>query len=706
MTTPAAATSAPPVQPPRKPQSLLDNHPFHYHIAAFLIPMILAVLIALGAYAAYETYRLAATPDEDLAAAVRVTQQRLLAAAVVLMLLSIPLAWWVAKRISRQLDILKQQAAVIRVLDFTTEIPLDTPIREIFGLGRAMRQMKDTIQKFMRVSLALSGERDFGKLLGRVLHEMREALDGDGGVIYLHDENQRQLRQASQRWAKGTRPEPSTQRDISLDDETHPVAAVQRTSDTTSVHTIPSPRPEGLEYLDDRYGSHPVLMVAVPLRASDGSLVGIVCNYLAPGKAIPSPEHIALAEAFSSAAAVAIDQQRLLEAQKALMDSLIKIMAGAIDAKSPYTGGHCERVPELALMLAEEACRVTEGPLAGFEFTTDDEWREFRIAAWLHDCGKVTTPDYVVDKATKLETLYNRIHEVRMRFEVLLRDARISQLETVASGADPQRALATFEARRAKLNDDFAFIAECNLGGEFMAPERLTRLQTIAEETWQRHFDDLLGLSHEELKRNTSPPAPLPTTEKLLADKEQHVIPRTDRRVLEPKWRLKVDVPEHLYNHGEVYNLSIGRGTLTGEERFKINEHVIHSLVMLEQLPLPKNLKRVPEYAGTHHETLIGSGYPRRLTEAEVTIPMRIMAIADVFEALTARDRPYKRAKTLSESIKILSFFRKDRHIDPDLFDLFLTSGIYRRYAERFLMPEQIDEVEVTQYVGRRTGAD
>jgi HD-GYP domain-containing protein (c-di-GMP phosphodiesterase class II) len=412
------------------------------------------------------------------------------------------------------------------------------------------------------------------------------------------------------------------------------------------------------------------------------------------------PELVRVVPAMAAQAAVALDNFQLLEAQKELMDSLIKLIAGAIDAKSPYTGGHCERVPELGLMLAEEACKVESGPLAEFRFTTEDEWREFRIGAWLHDCGKVTTPEYVVDKASKLETIYNRIHEVRMRFEVLLRDARISQLEELAAGTEAGQALAAYEARKAELADDFAFIAECNLGGEFMAPEKVERLKAIAQQTWQRHYDDRAGLAHEELKRYAGAPAPLPATERLLADKPQHIIPRADKNVADPKWNFKVKVPDHLYNYGELYNLAISRGTLTEEERFKINEHVMQSLIMLEQLPLPPSLKRVPEYAGTHHETLVGTGYPRKLTDKELSVPMRIMAIADIFEALTASDRPYKKAKPLSEAIKILSFFKKDKHIDPELFDLFLTSGVYQRYAEKFLLPEQVDAVDINQFVG------
>mgnify|MGYP003347098377 CR=1 FL=1 len=419
MSTAETATSP---NPAKKPQSIWNNHPFHFHIAAYLIPLVFAVLLAFWLYVRHVLQKIANAAPADALQAVADSQANITWAAFLLMAGATVLIWIVARRIATQLDILKRQAAVIRVFDFKTDIPLDTPIREIFGLGRAMRQMKDTIQKFMRVTIALSGERDFGKLLGRIIHEMRESLDGDGGVIYLYDDKTNVFKETSQRWVKGARPQPNAVADISLDDAAHPVAQAVANAHATTVHTIGLPRPKGLEYLSDRYGNESVFLVAVPLRASDNSLVGIVCNFLAPGKPHPSAERTALAEAFSSVAAVAIDQQRLLEAQKALLDSMIKLLAGAIDAKSPYTGGHAERVPELGIMLAEEACKVTEGPLADFSFKTEEEWREFRIGAWLHDCGKVTTPEYVVDKSCKLETIYNRIHEIRMRFEVLLRD--------------------------------------------------------------------------------------------------------------------------------------------------------------------------------------------------------------------------------------------------------------------------------------------
>jgi HD-GYP domain-containing protein (c-di-GMP phosphodiesterase class II) len=446
-------------------------------------------------------------------------------------------------------------------------------------------------------------------------------------------------------------------------------------------------------------------MLVVPLAPRDGEVIGVLqyLNALDPetGAPVPfRPELLRFLTALAAQAAVALDNHQLVEAQERLVDAMIRMLAGAIDAKSPYTGGHCERVPELAVMLAEAACAANEGPLAGFRFETEDEWREFRIGAWLHDCGKVTTPEHVVDKATKLETLYNRIHEIRTRFEVLLRDARIDCLEAIAAGADPAGAEHDFAARKASLIDDFAFVAECNLGGEAMAPERIERLGRIAERTWLRHFDDRLGLGHEESRRHAEPPPPLPATERLLADQPWHVQPRGRSRALDPRYGFRLTVPEHLYNQGELHNLSVQRGTLTEEDRFKINEHIIQTIVMLENMPFPSNLKRVPEYAGTHHETLVGTGYPRRLSGEQLSVPARIMAIADIFEALTAADRPYKKAKTLSEAVEILYRFKRDRHIDPVLFDLFLTSGVYLRYAQQYLLPEQIDTVEIGSYLG------
>ena len=465
--------------------------------------------------------------------------------------------------------------------------------------------------------------------------------------------------------------------------------------------------------VDLKLGYRAVSMLTVPMRSTSGETVGVMqlINRKRDPRTILTADTAAalvrpfdafdqhLIEALASQAAVCVERTQLLEAQEQLIDSMITLLAGAIDAKSPYTGGHCERVPELAMMLARAAEETAEGPLADFRLGGEQAWREFRIGAWMHDCGKITTPEYVVDKATKLEANYNRIHEVRTRFEVLLRDARIAWLEGVINGGDPAELEATYLLRQSQLEADFAFVADCNLGGEFFGPDKVERLRAIASQSWQRHFDNRLGLAWEELSRHNDSAQELPVQEPLLADHAWHVIPRHSDQIPAASYGFKLEVPEHLYNLGEMYNLTISRGTLTNEERYKINEHIVQTIMMLETLPFPANLSRVAEYAGTHHETLDGKGYPRRLTADDLSVPSRIMAIADIFEALTASDRPYKKAKSLSECLTILAGFRDRQHIDADLFALFLRSGVYLTYAERYLKPEQIDAVDLESYL-------
>lgn len=231
-----------------------------------------------------------------------------------------------------------------------------------------------------------------------------------------------------------------------------------------------------------------------------------------------------------------------------------------------------------------------------------------------------------------------------------------------------------------------------------MSDDKVARIRSIAETTWMRNFDDQLGLSPiEALNRESS--SSLPATELLLSDKPEHIVKRDRPLEFDPKYQIKMDVPEHLYNLGEVYNLSIARGTLTAEDRFKINEHMLGTIKMLENLPFPKELSRVPRYASTHHETLKGTGYPRRLTGDDLSIPERILVISDIFEALTAADRPYKKAKPISVAVDIMYKMALDEHLDIELFRLFLTSGTHIRYAETYLKPEQIDHVDLSKYV-------
>jgi len=386
--------------------------------------------------------------------------------------------------------------------------------------------------------------------------------------------------------------------------------------------------------------------------------------------------------------------------QQELFDSFIKLIAEAIDKKSTHTGGHCRRVPEIAMMLSRAASGSDDGVFADFAIKNSDEEVELNTAGWLHDCGKLTTPEFVVDKSTKLETMYNRINEIRTRFEVVLRDYQIEALKREIAGEPVGDIQSWLKEREEKLFADFEFVASVNTGAEFTSDADIERVRKISETEWTRHFNNRLGLSNDELKRFSVEEVKLPVKERLISDKPEHIVERNledSEYYSSSKFNMKV--PNHLYNRGELYNLSINKGTLTEEERFKIKEHAIMSIRMLDQLPFPEHMKRVPEYATMHHEAMDGKGYPLGSEMSRYSIPARIMAVADIFEALTAPDRPYKDGKTLSESLRIMHFMAKDKEIDKDIFNLMLTSRVYLKYAEKFMNRSQIDEVDVEDFL-------
>lgn len=649
------------------------------------------------------------SPMDAYAGPLREARWRLITLVLGALIVMVPLALYGARRLTRPLTALTAEAERISAMDFSERPGIGSNIAEIHTLCQTQQLMKKAVrdkteslnhalsklEALSESGIQLATERKEKPLMERVVAGAVQLLDAQVGQYWqLHSEHGLVLT-ASVGLAN---PSAASQ---PLDDY-DPCSYVLRQCQPLR---LPGSGVQGLDLTEQSrlLGLPPKSLLAVPVMIGEKpagvllvcgatDLRGLPCNFTAA-----SERYLAT---LAAQAGVSLGNVELQKAQGSMMDSLIKLLAGAIDAKSAYTAGHCNRVPELAFLLLDAVNKQTQGPFADFCMDDEDDWREFRIGAWLHDCGKVTTPEYVVDKASKLEIIYNRIHEIRMRFEVLLRDAHIARLQAVANGADPQAELQRYEDRYQQLQDDYAFIASCNIGGEFMPSEHTTRLRALSGQTWLRHFDDRLGLSHGELRHlERIPPSPLPVREHLLADKTEHIIPRTAEDYYDERLGFRMEVPECLYNFGELHNLSIQRGTLSPEERFKINEHIMQTIVMLEQLPLPDSLKRVPEYAGTHHETMTGTGYPRGLTRNQLSVPARIMAVADIFEALTASDRPYKKAKTLSEAIKILSFFKKDGHIDPDLFDLLLSSGVYLKYAETFLDASQIDEVDVGAYM-------
>ena len=560
-------------------------------------------------------------------------------------------------------------------------------------------------EKLIDLEIALSAEHDHDRLTERILMEAVDLTNADGGTLYLRGEDDtlsfQIVRTRSLNIAMGGTtgvpiPFPPLQMyDPETGKPNYNNVATAAALSGDAINIEDAYEAEGYDFsgtkkFDEGTGFRSKSFLTIPLKNYTREVIGVLQLINAQkedlSEVIPFSKSIQrLIEALASQAAVAIDNQQLIDAQKALMDSMIKVMAHAIDAKSPYTGGHCQRVLEITKMLTQKCSDSKEGSFA--DFTLDEkQWYELHVAAWLLDIGKVTTPEYVVDKATKLQTIYDRVHEVRTRFEVLRRDAEIKMLKAMAKGADEKAERKKFKAKCKELEEQWEFIANTNIGGEFLAQDKQETIRKIATQKWYRNFDRSKGLSWAEDQLLAKHPPKPKAWESLLADLPEH--------------------SEAEYDLGEVMNLCISRGTLNDDERNKINDHIVLTIEMLEEMPFPKNLGRVPEFAGGHHEKMDGTGYPRGLKGSDMSLPARIMAIADIFEALTAGDRPYKKAKKLSEAVKILWFMKKDNHVDAELFDLFLTSGAYHEYAEQFLRPEQIDDVDISQFIETKQAAE
>ncbi len=514
------------------------------------------------------------------------------------------------------------------------------------------------LERLHRIGLALGAEKNRDVLVERILIEAKELCNADGGTLYLRTEDDDLaftiLRNDTLDIAMGgTTGETINLPAIPLTRDGEPNHANVASHCAHLKHSVNIPDAydaEGFDFsgtkaFDARSGYRSQSFLTIPMLNQEDRVIGVLqlINARDADGAVVEfrPTDQEIAEALASQAAIALDNQMLLYAQRELMEAFIKLIAAAIDDKSPYTGGHCRRVPVLTELIAKAVCETEEGPFAAFDLS-DSEWYELHIAGWLHDCGKVTTPVHVMDKATKLETITDRIQEVRLRYAVLRQTARVARLEAVASGADEAATDKAYEEELAKLDDELAFLEVANIGGEFMSDDKQDRVRLIAERRYENERGELVPV---------------------LTDDELH-------------------------------NLLISRGTLTNDERIVINGHMVQTIRMLEALPFPRHLKRVPEYAGGHHEKMDGSGYPKGIYAGDMSVPARIMAIADVFEALTAQDRPYKKGKALSEAMRIMGFMKRDNHLDPDLFDIFVKSGTYRRYAAEFLPAELIDDVD------------
>lgn len=537
--------------------------------------------------------------------------------------------------------------------------------------GAGADDLVQRLEQLNAIGASLSAERDINRLLESILVAAKTITRADGGTLYRVTEEQTLrfeiVRTSSLKsYLGGTTGNPVPFYPIQLYKDGKPnhnmiaahVALSGKTVNIEDAYTAEGFDFSGTRAFDLKTGYRSQSFLTVPMKNHENEIIGVLqlINATDPKSADIrpfSPSDERLAESLASQAAIALTNRMLINQLEELFESFINLMNSAIDEKSPYTGGHCQRVPMLTMMLAEAVNETREGPLGDFRMSDKDRY-ELKIAGLLHDCGKVTTPVHVVDKSTKLETIYDRIHLVDTRFEVLRRDAEIELLkkrvELLESG-DKNRLDdldSGYREQLRRIEEDRAFLRACNIGGEAMRDDDIERVKRIAEYRWT----DVAGhqasfLTEDELK-----------------------------------------------------NLTIRAGTLTQQERQIINHHIVATIKMLEALPWPKHLRNVPEYAGGHHERMDGKGYPKGLTREQMSVQARVMGIADIFEALTAKDRPYKKGKTLSESLEILGKFRQNGHIDPDLFDVFVRQKVYLRYAEKFLDKEQIDTVDESRIPG------
>lgn len=513
--------------------------------------------------------------------------------------------------------------------------------------------------------MALSVEKDIKKLLGMILTEARSLSHADAGTLYILDKDENRLRfeiLQNDSMSKQTTENSEfkfTLPHVPLFEQGRPNHAnvSSYVALTGQVVNIPNVyEAEGFDFTGPRRydaatGYRSESMLVLPMQNHENDIIGVLqlLNARNPetGRTEEfSDNYVDIIASLTSQAAISLTNTQLIQDLKNLLYAFIQSIATAIDAKSPYTGGHIRRVVDLTMIIAENITKSDQGPFRDIHFG-EEELEELRLAAWMHDVGKITTPEYVVDKATKLQTIYDRINLVETRFHLIAASIENSHL---------RRKVALLQSSTPDL------------------PE-LQRLEKAASDEIKALYNSLDAI---KTVNKTGRP---------MSEDDINLVGAIARKTFVVNGK-----PQPYLTKNEVHNLSIRQGTLTPEERQVVENHAAMTLKILKQLPFPRAMANMPEYAGGHHEKLDGSGYPRKLSGKNLPLQSRILAIADIFEALTAKDRPYKPPMKLSMAINIMNSMKKNRHIDPDILDFFIHNRLYAPYAQKEMTAAQIDE--------------
>lgn len=506
------------------------------------------------------------------------------------------------------------------------------------------------IEKLKKVGIALSAESSLDTLLEMIVEEAKGITNADGGTLYLKDKNKLDftvVQTDSLGIKMGGKSSPVQWPSLELYIDGRPnkkLVAVTcaldgRVINIPDVYKVKNFDFEGTKAFDKKTGYRSRSMLVLPLKDHEDNVIGVLqlinkINRLEGKVESFNKEDEEIALSLSSQAAIAISNNLLIQDLEKLVEAFLKSIIYAISKKSKHTAGHIKRMVEISMMISK-GINQDKTVFKNVNFDKN-ELKQIKLSALVHDIGKLSIPEYIIDKSKKLEGIYDGIDSIKLRIEVIKKELEILALK---GDVKPKEA----KKEQEKLDRYFEVISSCNSAYGYTDDDTVNLLQEMANKTYRINGSIYTVLTKKEAKY-----------------------------------------------------LSIKRGTLSEEERDIINSHAKITLDILERLKFPKKYKDIPQIAGNHHEKLNGKGYPRGLKDEEISFESRILAIADIFEALTASDRPYKKANPLSLAMKILYNMAKDGELDKELVKFFYNSGLYMEYAKKLLPKSSIDEVDIS----------